>query len=151
MDDELLSRRSRFREGTQIRLADGQLWTFPSPPKASAREVSPFGTEYTGLIQALHEAGDRPEEVLTELALAIYLLGHNYSLSPEDYQRLLGTKSECPDPAGWQVAFHDIAQEHLRSFRGSSHFLETSPLPSISKTFARLLDRLRRVLPSGFR
>ena len=151
MADELLSRRSCFREGTRIRLADGQLWTFPAPPKASAWEASPLGTEYTGLIQALNEAGDRSEARLTELALAVFLLGHNYSLSPTDYQHLLSSNSESPDATEWQVAFHDIALEHLLSFRESSDPLDRKPLPTVSKIFSRLLDRLRKVLPSGFR
>ena len=31
--DEFSSRRSSFREGSPIQLADGQTWILPSPPK----------------------------------------------------------------------------------------------------------------------
>src|SRR5437773_1040820 len=89
--DELSSRRSSFRPGSPIRLADGQTWTLPAPPKAKEWMAAPFDAEYTGLIQAIMEAEDASEQRLAELAFAIFLLGHNYQLSPADYERLLGS------------------------------------------------------------
>ena len=109
-------RRPMFRNGVTIRLADDQLWTFPAPPKHSESEYATFGPEYVGLIKATMEAYDSSELRLAELALVIFLLGHNYSLSPADYQHLLGFAPESLESTASQLAFHDVAQQHIQSF-----------------------------------
>ena len=113
--DEFSSRRSSFRSGSPIQLADGQTWILPSPPKKTGRNESPFSTSYAAIIQAIIEAEDSSEQCLGEMALAILLLDHNYYLSPADYQRLLDRGS-----SDWQFAFHEIAQKHIYVFFGRS-------------------------------
>jgi hypothetical protein len=146
--DEASIRRPGFRQERRIRLADGQMWTLPAPPRASERESPPFGSEYTDLVQAIMEAEDGSEQRLAELAFAIFLLGHNYSLSPSDYSQLLGFPPESSELTDWQVAFHHIAQEHLHPFLDTARFpLETGPVLPRPGRFARLLAWLRNRLP----
>ena len=127
LPDELLCRRSSFRQGKQIRLADGQMWTFPAPPQEaewtfpappqeSEWKAIPFGAEYTGIIQAILESEDISERRLGELSLTIFLLGHNYHLSPADYERLLGTSAGSLDSKNWQLAVQQFTHEHIHSF-----------------------------------
>ena len=137
---ERLSRRPAFRDGMQIRLADDQTWTFPAPPKASESAEAPFGTDYRGIIQAIMDASDHSEEGFAELALAIYLLGCNYCLSPPDYERLLGFASGSPESTAAQFAFHRIAQEHIHSF------LDASGVVWHSKEVAPTTGRLGRLV-----
>jgi hypothetical protein len=118
--NEYLSRRPSFREGVSIRLADDQLWTFPAPPKSSETGAASFGSEYESLVQAILEVEDRSELRLAELALAIFLLGYNYSLSPSAFERLLGFTSESSESAASQLAFHHVALQHVQSFLGAS-------------------------------
>ena len=113
--NELLSRRPSFRDGVRIRLADGEMWVFPAPPKPVESKSVLFGTEYMGLIQAIMEAEERSEQCLAELAFAIYLLKCNYSLTSADFEYLLGFSPESSESADSQVAFHLIAQEHLHA------------------------------------
>ena len=146
--DEASIRCPGFREGRTIRLADGQMWTLPAPPRASESITSLFGSEYPGLIQAILEAEDGSEQRLAELAFAIFLLGQNYSLSASDYSQLLAFPPESPELADWQLAFHHIAQEHVYAFLETSRFpLDTGPLPPRPGRFARLLAWLRNRLP----
>jgi hypothetical protein len=111
--DEVLSRRSSFRSGTQVQLSDGQTWVLPAPPKKSEPKTTSFGIAYTDIIHAILEAEDRPEQCLGELSFAIFLLEQNYHLSPADYQRLLASSTSSSD---LQTAFHQIAQEHVHAF-----------------------------------
>ena len=145
---ERLSRRPSFRDGVKIRLADDQIWILPAPPKPSESESASFGTEYMGLLHAIHEAEDRSEQRLAELALAIFLLGYNYCLSPSDYEYLLGFTPEPPEPTASQLAFHHIAQEHLHSCldacRGSWDSTPVVPTPG---RISRFLAWLRNHLP----
>jgi hypothetical protein len=146
---ELSSRRSSFRDGRQIQLADGQTWTFPAPLKASEWKNVPFGSEYTGIIQAMLQAEDRYEQNLAELAFAIFLLGHNYCLSAGDYEQLLGSTVEFPDSRAWQHELHQLSQEHLRSFLDAGEVsLEKSPVLPTPARFARLREWLGNHLPS---
>jgi hypothetical protein len=146
--DELLKRRRGFWDGAKIALADGQLWTVPAPPKASERESGSFGIEYVGLIQAVREADSTSELRLAELALAIYLLGENYSLSSIEYERLLGFMPGSQELTGWQDRFHRIAEEHLESMAGVAEGHVDRELLAVEHGWlARLLVRLRnRVL-----
>ncbi len=148
---ELSSRRSSFRDGRQIRLADGQTWIFPAPLKASEWTNVPFGSEYTGIIQAMLQAEDRYEQNLAELAFAIFLLGHNYCLSAGDYEQLLGSTVELSDSRAWQHELHQLSQEHLRSFLDTAEVsLEKSPVLPTPARFARLRAWLGNHLPSGW-
>ena len=117
---ERLSRRPAFRDGVKIRLADDQVWTLPSPTKPSESETGSFGPEYPDIIQAIIEVTDSSEQRLAELALVIFLLGHNYNLSPLDYECVLGFSSGSPESAAAQLAFHRVAQEHLHAFLDAS-------------------------------
>ncbi len=97
LPDELTCRRTSFRPGTPIRLADGQMWTLPAPPHKSEWKAVPFAAEYTGIVQAILESEDISERRLGELAFTIFLLGHNYCLTPTDYERLLGSSAPSFD------------------------------------------------------
>jgi len=146
--DEFPSRRSSFRHGRQIQLADGQPWILPTPPKGSEWKAVPFGPEYIDIIQAILDSEDSAEERRLELAFAIFLLGHNYRLSPGDYERLLGSTPRSPDSRDWQIAFHHIAQDHLRSFLDMSGVTsENGPLLDAQGRLSRLLAWLRNHLP----
>ena len=149
MLNELSSRRSSFRGGRQIRLADGQTWIFPAPLNASEWKNVPFGSEYTGIIQAMREAEDSNEQNLAELAFAIFLLGHNYCLSADDYEQLLGSTEGFPDLRAWQHELHQLSLEHLRSFLEAREVsLENSPVLATPGRFARLREWLGNHLPS---
>jgi hypothetical protein len=109
----------------------------------------PFGAEYIGLIRAILEAEDASEQGLAELAFAILLLGHNYSLSPADYERLLACPSESSASTDWRHAFHQFAQDHVKSF------LDFSGIASVDRSLGhapgridRLFGWLRNRLPS---
>ena len=88
-------------------------------PKPWEPESGPFGTKYSGLIQAIVEAEDSSGQSLAELAFTIFLLNYNYCLSPSDYDCLLGFTSESAESIAARIAFHRIAQEHLQSFVNS--------------------------------
>ncbi len=151
MLDEASSRRSSFRQGSDIQLADGQTWVLPAPPAGSEWNTMPFGPEYTLLIRATLEKEDSSEERLAELALAIFLLGHNYHLKPGDYERLLGSIPGSRASSDWQLAFHQIAQDHLYSFLDNSRLSsEAGPLPEKRGRLFRLSAWLRNHLPSGW-
>ena len=147
---ERLSRRPSFRDGVKIRLADNQIWTLPAPPKQSEAEAASFGTEYIDIIQAFMDVNDDSERCRGELALAIYLLGYNYCLTPPDYESLLGFTSESPDATAAQSAFHRIAQEHIHSFLDASgiSWNRTEVAPTTGR-FSRLIAWLRIHLPFG--
>jgi hypothetical protein len=148
---ERLNRCPSFRDGVDIRLADGQFWTLPAPPKTSESRYESFGTEYTDIIHALMEVNDRSEQRLAELALAIFLLGLNYSLSPSDYECLLGFSPESPELTTVQLTFHRIAQDHLHSFLDASGVswdsTQVAPAPG---RLSRVVAWLRIRLPFGW-
>jgi hypothetical protein len=128
-------------------MADGQMWTLPAPPTALEAKTETFGAEYAGLVRALIEAENSSEQCIAQLALAIFLLGCNYSLSPADYQRLLGSTPECSTATDWQLAFNRIAQEHLDSFLNiDGPPLDSRPVPPTSGRLSRLLAWLRNRL-----
>jgi hypothetical protein len=146
--DQLDSRQAGFRPGKRIRLADGREWTFPVPTDGgSALSAAALG-EYQGLIQAVLESEEPAERTLSELALAIFLLGLNYRLSPEDYQHLFTFEHESSDLGESQTAFHDLTDVHLR-YLVAAGVLAAAPPPARScwyDRFSRLLARVRRLL-----
>jgi len=82
MPGETILRRPTFRDGTRIRMADDQEWSFPDPP--------PPGTDvqFDALVAARREAEDCAAVLQIELAIAILLLSRNYNLKPADYWRI---------------------------------------------------------------
>lgn len=111
MRDEQELRRLEFRSGRRIRLADGQWWTFPGPDAWC-------GSDRGALLRGVLEAEDDFERLRAELALAIRLLRLNYELEPADYGRLLSFAPNHPDRIPVQQAFHELAIDHVRAFRG---------------------------------
>jgi hypothetical protein len=114
--EERARRQPSFRPGRTIELADGQRWTFPAPPKGSEWNSAPFGPACAGILRAIVEAEDNAEARRAELALAIYLLGHNYRLSPADFERVLGPSEHSPDSIDWQLTFHQTVQDYVRNY-----------------------------------
>jgi len=152
MVDELLSRRSSFRTGKSIRLADGQRWTFPSPNREWSDKAHSDLKAYDGLIRSINEAEDHSEQLLAELSFAIFLLDQNYQLSPGDYQQLLDFGSETGESIDWQVAIHQLTQEHLHLFSITSNVLHQAELISIPHGLAsRLRTWLRTFMPLRWR
>jgi hypothetical protein len=148
MVDELLCRRSSFRPGSRIRLADGQAWAFPLPTREWAGKAWPAAEEYTGLIQAMIEAEDHAERCLAELAFAIFLLEQNYRLSPVDYQQLLDFGPESQASNDWRFACHQLAQEHLVFLADARGFpLEMELVAATQSRFSRLRAWLRTNMP----
>jgi hypothetical protein len=124
----------------------------PAPAKTSVLRAAAFGDDYSGLLQALYEVESESERRLAELALAIFLLGQNYQLSPVDYQRLLGFAPHSPELTESQRAFSRVAQEHLRSVgmscEDSGDSFDAQLLLSLRPWPNRLADWLRSLLPT---
>jgi hypothetical protein len=110
--DEAVRRRSRFYRGREIELADDQPWILPSSGVEWEADFTRLGPDYRSLLRAVREAGDEAERRLAELALAIFLLGCNYELSPVDYQRLLVFPPGASELVEVQQEFHRLAQDH---------------------------------------
>jgi hypothetical protein len=148
LPDELSSRRPSFRPGRQIRLADGQFWMFPAPPQSSEWRVLPFDRQYVDILQAISESEDHAEQSLGELAFTIFLLGHNYLLTPADYERLLGSAVASPVAGDWKHALGHCAQEHLRSYLDAfPDSVADRPAQSTERAASRLIMWLRDRLP----
>src|SRR5262249_54913301 len=109
--DEYSRRTSSFRDGVKVRLADGQEWVFPAAQTPPGTIV--FESEYDGLIHLIIEAEDVSEQRLAELALALYLLAFNYSLSPSEFEYLFNFHPDSLEATTSASAFHQIAQEHV--------------------------------------
>ena len=111
--DEAVRRRSPFYRGREIVLADGKPLILPSPVVESEVDFTRLGPDYRSLLRAVREAGDEAERRRAELALAIFLLGCNYELSPIDYQQLLIFPPGATELVEVQQGFHRLAQDHL--------------------------------------
>jgi len=130
MLDENALRRPDFLPGRPIRLADGQRWTFPLPPGehcpgvgdgAAQEEVGTlFGYGYSATLAAVLEAADEFERLQAELALAIFLLGRNYDLSPVSFQEILCFEKSDPSLAAMQAVLHNVTLEHIRFMQPDS-------------------------------
>jgi hypothetical protein len=152
MVDELLSRRSSFRPGKKIRLANGQGWTLPSPIREWTGKAPSDREAYTGLIRSINEAEENSERRLAELSFAIFLLDQNYRLSPVDYQQLLDFGSESSKSIAWQIAIHQLTQEHVHFLSSAPDFQKQTELVSIPRGLAsRLLAWLRTFIPLRWR
>jgi hypothetical protein len=152
MVDELLSRRSSFRPGKKIRLANGQGWTLPSPIREWTGKAPSDREAYTGLIRSINEAEDNSERRLAELSFAIFLLDQNYRLSPVDYLQLLNFGSESRESVAWRIAIQQLTEEHVHFFSIAPDFPKQTELVSIRQgPVARLLVWLRTVIPLRWR
>jgi hypothetical protein len=150
--DEPARRRTGFRNGTIIRMADGQMWTMPAPLTVLEQENPPFGTEYTDLIRAIEQAESRRERLLAELSFAIFLLGHNYCLSPADYEQLLGFSPDSPDLFEWQLAVRRVTEAHLQSLADASCLrVDRTPILPRQGCFWRLKAWIRDRISSRWR
>jgi hypothetical protein len=142
--DELTSRRPDFHPGKGICLADLRTWTFPAPVEQWIASPDADQGDYVGLIRSVLEAESHAEARLAELALAMFLLGQNYRLTPLDYQELFTFRSDSAELASSQTAFHDLALDHIR------YLAAASPVASANRpggghpgVIARAFDRLR--------
>lgn len=115
MSDSQVCRRPGFREGAQIALADGQLWTIPAPPDPAFASEPPFGSEYRGLLHAIRESEDVAEASRAELALIIFLLRLNHDLKSDQLRSILTFRPDTPQSLAARHAFHVVAAEHLRN------------------------------------
>lgn len=120
MRDELSCRRTEYRPGRAVLLADGQHWTFPAPTEGEPAGTGPFGPDYEALLRAIIEAEDQDERRRAELALAIELLACNYRLTTDDYAALLDFETGDPALPAVQAALGEIAYDHLRTFRSTA-------------------------------
>jgi hypothetical protein len=147
--DQLRGRRSDFHTGKGIRLADGQVWTFPAPAEQGSSSSGPaFGPDYFELIRAILEAEDSSEGRLAELALAMFLLGHKHPLASAEYQRLFMFEPNSPELADSQSAFHDLARDHVEYLVATGLFSRSTRAGKNSPgAFARFLNRLRNHWP----
>jgi len=100
------------------------------------------------LIQAILESEDRSEQQLSELALAIFLIGTRHRLSPADYQHLLTFEPNSPELADSRAAFHDLASDHIEQL-GERGFLHRPMRSNKSTTsvLTGLLGWLRHFWP----
>ena len=157
MVDELSSRRSRFRPGNPICLANDQEWTFPAPTADSEFAVESAAAEYLGLIHAVQEAEDPSERRLAELALAIFLIGLNYQLNSSDLAYLFTFQPRSRELADSQHAFESLARDHILALARHSEPPLPVPAPGAARRplgrrvlgWLRSLGLLRKRLPSS--
>lgn len=144
MLDQRALRRTVYREGTGIRLADGQYWVFPPPPSPSAPEEAAVDPNYVPILDAILDAEDTAERLRSELILAIHLLGRNYHLGAGEFRELLGFPTGSQALAAAQEAFHELAAQHLRALRAHTEVGPADARPSgyFTRAWARLLALL---------
>jgi hypothetical protein len=126
MLDQRALRRTDYREGTGIRLADGQQWIFPPPPSAEEAAGDP---NYVPLLGAVLDAEDRADLLRTELILAIHLLARNYNLGAKEFRSLLAFPPGSPSLAASQEAFHELATQHLEALRAREEVAPAAARP----------------------
>src|SRR4051812_12212403 len=103
MIDERALRRPNYVEGKGIRLANGQVWSFPErPPLQDDHEL-------IAVLREIGESEDEPDQLRAELTLAILLLSRNYDLTPADYQAILGFDPGDPALEEMQRGVDEIA------------------------------------------
>jgi hypothetical protein len=147
MLNETTYRSLSFQEGTEVRLADGNVWTLP----AAAPLLEQDGTSneadesLSGLLDGVLEAEDRSEQLRAELALAIHLLGRNYRIGPRQYQAILAFAAGSPLLGASQEAFHAVALDYASRFRRHPGRSPESTLPS--GWWTALTAAVRRLSP----
>lgn len=146
MIDEALRRRGNFQPGMEIRLADGQAWSFPVADVVSPLLSGSAQEEYLGLLRVHAEAEDRAERGMAELALALFLIRLNYSLESAQLASLFSFAPGSPALAEAQAAFQSLAHEHLRPFQVPKPDLAAAG-PRSPGFLGRCLGRIRTALP----
>ena len=119
-DKELASRRSTFRGGSGILLADDRVWNLPAPAAVVRTAEAENAARYSELLRAVREADGESDRGLAELALAIFLLGLNYDLSAADLQDLLAFEPESAALHDWRRNLSEIVASHLEFSRRPS-------------------------------
>jgi hypothetical protein len=126
MLDLMIQRRSGFRRGTSVRLADGNSWILAdATPSESEGSIA----AYNELIGAVAEADDPVDLLRAELAFGIFLLAENYVFPPLILGGLLGFPCAAPELAALQAGLHVAAIEHLRAFRPVSTSVSEASQP----------------------
>lgn len=98
--DESALRRTEFRAGQAVELADGQSWSIPCPTvdyvptfgpegQVGVELVSSFGPLFDRKVQILRDADTTADEAVAFFNLAVDLLDRNYDLGPDHYRTLL--------------------------------------------------------------
>jgi len=137
MVNEQSLRRTSFEDGVPIRLADGQAWLLPDHPPYRDDE------EHIALLRVIGESEDDHERTRNELALAILLLSRNYTLTPPDYQEILGFPTGDPGLAQMQQTVHAIATKQNRSLRRLTPSKTRAPHVATTRWSLGRLLRLR--------
>jgi hypothetical protein len=117
MVNEQTRRRPDFVEGTRVRMADGQDWSFPD------RLPSKDDREHVAVLREIVEVEDRDELLQAELALTIFLLARNYELTPDDFAAILGFAPGDPAQPRMQAAVHALAMNQVRVLK---HFADSN-------------------------
>jgi len=130
-DKELGSRRPTYLGGKGLRLANGEVWNFPRP--ATVPRGLDGERPHHELARAIHEADNEADRGLAELALAIFLLGLNYDLTPEDHQELLAFEPDSDALHDWRTGLRAIATAHVEYYQGAS---STIPASTVSDSGA---------------
>lgn len=110
MVDERASRRAAFRSGTEIVLADGQLWTLAD------RFVEADDPEYDDTLRAVLSAHDHAERLLAELVVCILLLSRNYALTPEQLRELLSFRAGDPSLAQHRNSLRELIEAQAKRY-----------------------------------
>ena len=108
MVDERAARRADFRNGPELLLADGQLWTLAD------RFPQGEDPEYDRTVRAVFQAQDEFERLLGEMAVCILLLSRNYSLEPEQLRRILSFPAGDPALIRQQQSLRAIIEDQAR-------------------------------------
>jgi hypothetical protein len=117
MVNEQNRRRPDFVEGTRVRMADGQDWSFPD------RLPSKDDREHIAVLREILEVEDRDELLGAELALTIFLLARNYDLTPDDFAAILRFAPGDPAQPRMQAAVHALAMNQVRVLK---HFADSN-------------------------
>jgi hypothetical protein len=146
MVDEQALRRPSYVEGTRIRLANGQVWTFPDHPPCAE------DLEHIAVLREVGEAEDASDRLRAELALAIYLLSRNYHLMPKDFQVILEFAPGDPVLAEMQRSVHEIATKQTRALRllADPNTVSAFVPPTHRRLFNLLKPRTRTDSPRSF-
>jgi hypothetical protein len=118
MLDERTLRRTDFHRGVDVRLADRQFWSLPTPEEfAEESSDSSRAAEHQALTRSILEADSRDDLLRAELSLTIFLLGENYRLSPDACFQVLSFAPGDPLLEESRRALHSLAMEHVRARR----------------------------------
>lgn len=138
-DKELASRRSTFRGGVGIRLADGQFWNLPGPAAVAPRAEAE--SHYPDLLLALREADEEADRGLAVLALMIFLLNLNYDLDSAETRELLTFEPGSEALLDWRRESRAIAASHVEFQRRARSSPNSAVLGGRSAGPSRLFSR----------